>query len=261
MIQGVSENLVSALSPMLCVAPPPESQSVQQKSYVTYHPSQLSARHGINPSITLLESRWLIASGGTTGLRTWEAALHLGQYLCLNEHIVNGKHVIELGAGTGYLSILCAKHLGAASVIASDGSDEVVNNLADGFFLNGLQGSSAIAPMHLKWGSALVGTEDSRWNGGRPLHLVVGADIIYDVRVIPALVGTLMELSSLHPGIEIIICATQRKLDTLEVFVRQCASAGYQVQDVNFAAIQQEEQQGPFYNTSVPISIIRCTPK
>jgi predicted nicotinamide N-methyase len=185
----------------------------------------------------------------------------MGQYLCLNESIVQGKHVIELGAGTGYLSILCAKYLGASSVIASDGSDDVVNSLADGFFLNGLQGSSTIAPMDLKWGTALVGTEDSQWNGGRPVDLVLGADITYDVRIIPALVGTLTELSSLYPGVEIIICATQRNLNTPEVFVRQCASVGYQVKDVDFNPTPHDEQQGPFYNTSVPIRIIRCTSK
>ena len=59
--------------------------------------------------------RCRIAAAGTMGLRTWEAALHLGQYLCTNPELVRNKRVLELGTWTGYLAILCRPRLRLAS--------------------------------------------------------------------------------------------------------------------------------------------------
>ena len=83
-----------SLLPVLLSAPlPSEAASVQQKHYVTYSLSLLD--HGLGesdeaPSITLLENRSLISAGGTTGLRTWEAALHLGQVNWQKARLSNG---------------------------------------------------------------------------------------------------------------------------------------------------------------------------
>lgn len=232
---------------------------------MTYHHSLLSrdlAPDSVrDPQITLLESRAIIAAAGTTGLRTWEASLHLGQYLCENPSITRGKRILELGAGTGYLSILCAKYLDAEHVVASDGSDDVINNLPDSLFLNGLQGSDRVVPMDLKWGHALVGTEEQDWNGGRRIDLVLGADITYDDRLIPPLVGTLEELSTLFPNVEILISAAERNLRTFEKFLQACQRAGYQVNHVEFAIPLIEEQMGPFYDDRTPFHICKLIRK
>ncbi|KAK4151863.1 S-adenosylmethionine-dependent methyltransferase [Chaetomidium leptoderma] len=214
---GISDNLTFALSQLLSQPLPSETDAAQQRDYVVYHLSLLQTQPTtlVPPHINLLESRSLISAGGTTGLRTWEAALHLGQYLCVNPSLVNNKRVLELGTGTGYLAVLCGKYLGSDHVIASDGSDEVVNHLSDGFFLNGLQETPKVSAMQLKWGHALVGTE---WNGGG-LDTVLGADITYDVSVIPALVATLEELARLFPGLSVLIAATERNRTTFESFL------------------------------------------
>ncbi|POR31818.1 Protein-lysine N-methyltransferase EEF2KMT [Tolypocladium paradoxum] len=264
---AVSDGLMSTLSVLLCTPLPPEATSVQQRYYVTYHLSLLAREQSpghdatvVNqPGVTLLESRSLISAAGTTGLRTWEAALHLGQYLCLNPSVVAGKHILELGAGTGYLSILCAKHLASAHALASDGSDDVVNNLADNFFLNHLQDSSGISPMDVKWGHALVGTEEERWNGGQPVDVVVGADITYDRSVVPALVGTLADLFRLYPRVEMYISATQRNEQTFQAFLDACQKSRLDVGDVQFAVPPRDQQEGPFYNDQVAIRICRVS--
>ena len=137
-------------SGLLLITPlPSEVAAAQQKSRVTYHLSLLDSTQQ-DANITLLESRTLLSASGTTGLRTWEAALHLGQYLCANPSIVSNKRILELGAGTGYLGILCTRYLGARHVIASDGSEDVINHLPDNLFLNGLQDSDKITPMELQ---------------------------------------------------------------------------------------------------------------
>lgn len=257
---------MSALSLQFATPLPAEAESMQKKSYVTYFlssvpdPSSASpAMSAEDPHITLLENRSLISGSGTTGHRTWEAALHLGQYLCANPSIVKHKRVLELGAGTGYLSILCANYLASNHVIVSDGSDEVLNNLPDNFFLNQLQDSGRVTPMDIKWGHALVGTEEDKWNGGRAVDTVLGADITYDARVMPALIGTLRELYELYPQIEVYISATQRNEQTFQVFLDRCQLGGFAVEDLNFSIPCRREQNGPFYNDNVAIRICKVT--
>ncbi|KAH0531051.1 hypothetical protein TsFJ059_005609 [Trichoderma semiorbis] len=253
---GVSDGLMSCLSVLFSTPAPNEDDAVQQKCRVVYHLASLPDHEA---SINLFENRSLVAAGGTTGLRTWEAALHLGQLLCHDPSIVSGKRVLELGTGTGYLAILCIKYLGSTHVIASDGSDDVINNLPENLFLNQLEGSDAIRPMDLKWGYALVGTEEERWNGGRPLDVVLGADITYDPSIIPALVSTLLELFGLYPHVEVIIAATQRNLETFQVFLVKCRDEGLKVEDVSFENPSRDQQEGPFYNDQVAIRICRVS--
>lgn len=161
------------------MAPPSisEEMSVQQKSYVTYTaPSQAMNA----PQVTLLEARSLLASSGTTGLRTWEAALHLGTYLFTSEgeNVVAGKNIIELGAGTGFLSLLCAKHLGAKHVLATDGDGGVIDDIAMNLYLNGLDRSGLVETTVLKWGHALVDEVFEDKEGALEYDLVLGADVV-----------------------------------------------------------------------------------
>lgn len=153
---------------------PSEAQAVQQPSYVTYNFSIGSKQV---PSITLLESRSLISNSGGTGFRTWEAGLHLGSYLASDEGaaLIRGKRVLELGSGTGLLSILCARWLGCAHVAATDGDDRVVEALENNFFLNGLQQSDRIDARLLKWGRAL---EEDEGGKQREVDVVIGADVV-----------------------------------------------------------------------------------
>ncbi|RYP75057.1 hypothetical protein DL770_007501 [Monosporascus sp. CRB-9-2] len=254
---GVSDDLMSSLSELLALPLPSELAAAQQKSYVTYSPSLLDqSRPSSSPhQITLLESRNLISAAGTTGLRTWEAALHLGQYLCTNPALIHGKRILELGAGTGYLSILCAKFLEATQVIASDGSDDVIANLPDNFFVNGLQGSEHISAMDLKWGYGLVGTEEAESNGGRPVDVVLGADITYDKSIIPALAGTLDDLYGMFPKVKILIAATERNRETFDAFLGVCQGRNFAVDEVDFRVPRGMDQRGPFYNDEAPIRI------
>ena len=158
---------------------PSASLAAQQKSYVTYTAPSADSD---SPQITLLEAPALLASSGTTGFRTWEAALFLAAYLSSSEgnHLVTGKDVLELGAGTGFLSILCAKHLGAQRVLATDGSLEVIGDLKSNIHLNDLEDKELIQTAILQWGHALIGgVADCRENK-RSYDLVLGADVVSD---------------------------------------------------------------------------------
>ena len=156
---------------------PSATAAAQQKGYVTYTVPKL----GTNvPQVTLLEAPSLLASSGTTGFRTWEAALFLGAYLIseAGSRHVTGQRVIELGAGTGFLSILCAKHLNARYVLTTDGSREVVAELKANLELNRLEEGELIKSAVLEWGHNLIGGLADCSGAGSPYDLVIGADVV-----------------------------------------------------------------------------------
>lgn len=177
MVQEISDDLASCFARLLTQAPASELQLAQQKGYVTYT-AQLQ---GPGPrTITLLEARSILGSSGDTGLRTWEAALRLGSFLCSDDgrQLIDGKNILELGAGSGFLSILCAKLLNARFVVATDGSREVVNELQTNLDLNGLYEDRTVDAMILDWGHLL--TEEVLYDKERPrtYELVLGSDIV-----------------------------------------------------------------------------------
>lgn len=250
---------MNAFSSLLAVSIPSEASAAQQKSYVTYTISSLSLTNSVAPKITILESRNLLAASGTTGLKTWEAAFCLGDYLSSHREVVKDKSVLELGAGTGYISILCARYIGASHVLATDGSDDVVAGLPTNFYLNDLQDSPLIEAKELKWGHALVGSEHPVWNGGRKIDVILGADITYDGPSIIALLATVGDLFDLFPELKIIISATLRNQETFDKFLSTCKSAKYGVQKIDFTTKSSQEQMGPFYSDSVSIEIYQVT--
>ena len=176
--QEISDDISECLA--LHMGHPLQSASAgaQQKSYVTYTAPILGPN---TAQITLLEAPSLLGSSGTTGFRTWEAALFLGTYLCSSEgnHFVTGKSVLELGAGTGFLSIVCAKY-GAQHVLATDGSQEIISNLRLNMHLNELEGSELIQPAILPWGYTLIGGVADCREDKRSYDLVLGADVVSD---------------------------------------------------------------------------------
>lgn len=177
---------MSAMSSLLCSPVLPEADSAQQKAFVTYsYPSSLHTHYPCHErTVTLLESRSVISSSGTTGLRTWEAALLLGSFLASErgQTAITGKNVLELGAGTGMLSILCAKHLGVASIAATDGDEAVVEAIKTNFSLNGLDtddaGGCSVRTAALQWGRSIDASTLSEDYGMKVPDVVLGADVV-----------------------------------------------------------------------------------
>ncbi len=180
--QEISDQIMNHLSYLIAADLPSEATAVQQKSYVTFSclPPSItdSTLPDPEPKITLLERRHLISGSTTTGFRTWEAALHLGSFLLSHPEIIRGQNVFELGAGTGFVSILAAKHLGAKHATSTDGDEGVVEALKENLFLNELEDDKKVNASVLRWGRGLRGTwveeEFEEW----PCDVVLGADIV-----------------------------------------------------------------------------------
>ncbi|KAL9620460.1 MAG: hypothetical protein Q9160_005045 [Pyrenula sp. 1 TL-2023] len=105
-------------------------ERMRRKSIVTYRiPFYRPRNKQKEPFIYIQERPNLISCKGTTGVKTWSAALHLGTYLSREgRHLVTMKRVLELGSGTGLLSILCSLY-DAKFVLATDSTQEHVNDM------------------------------------------------------------------------------------------------------------------------------------
>ncbi len=106
--------------------------------------------------------------------------MYFGAYLASDagRAVVNGKNVLEIGAGTGFLSIFCAKHAGAAHVLATDGDGSTVDDIGANIYLNGLEGSGRIETTVLRWGHALVEDLLSPTEEKRVYDTVIGTDVV-----------------------------------------------------------------------------------
>ncbi|XP_054126842.1 protein-lysine N-methyltransferase EEF2KMT isoform X2 [Melozone crissalis] len=87
--------------------------------------------------VSLCESTALI-SGGTTGLLTWEAALHLAQWALQNPSLFRGRTILELGSGVGFTGIAICKSCQPRTFIFSDCHPRVLSQLGENLQLNGL---------------------------------------------------------------------------------------------------------------------------
>ncbi|CAO2651536.1 Nn.00g041060.m01.CDS01 [Neocucurbitaria sp. VM-36] len=255
------------MASLLTSSIPSEADSAQQKAFVTYsyplHSNDDSTSDA--RTVTLLEARSVISSSGTTGLRTWEAALLLGSYLVSDygRAIIQGKKVFELGAGTGMLSILCAKYLGVAGIVATDGDESVVDAIKTNIFLNGLDTDDSskcqVRTAALKWGWPIDATTFSEDYGMETPDVLFGADVTYDKSVIPRLAATLWAFFELNPALQVLISATIRNEQTFETFLNACRRNGFSFEQIDFPPVPEHLQDGPFYPTCTPIRIWRIT--
>jgi hypothetical protein len=168
---------------------PSALQQAQQLSLVKYTAPKSGAGSSSERTVTISESRGLILSGGTTGNRTWEAALHLGSFLTseAGEVLVRGKRVIELGAGTGFLSLVCARHLGVRSVVVTDREPVLIDNIRDCVRHNLPEGQESIPiyPAIWDWGTPLEKSgdlaglpSDEDESTGLRFDIALGADLV-----------------------------------------------------------------------------------
>ncbi|RYP23354.1 hypothetical protein DL767_008850 [Monosporascus sp. MG133] len=172
------------------------------------------------------------------------------------KELVKGKDILELGAGTGFLSILCAKHLQASHVTTTDGDESVVEALKENIVLNGLRSDQHVVARTLSWGVNLEATWVKQDCKARPYDVVIGADITYDKVAIKALVTTIHQLFELRPGLRVLISGVVRNVNTFESFRSECLSRRFSVEELGFQAKPMRQQKTLFYAAAVPIKIL-----
>ncbi|ETN42555.1 uncharacterized protein HMPREF1541_01712 [Cyphellophora europaea CBS 101466] len=291
-IEGNDEEEVSDhLMTLLATLPHSRPTVDLSKTLVSYVPP-VGFDADIDP-IEILEAKKIIGSGPNTGLRTWEAALRLASYLHSQPELIRGKRVLELGAGTGFLSIFCAAYLQPETVTATDGHEDVLVSLEENVERNShhYQGTSHPTVQRLYWGdeddlsriirrrgdatqpgpSASDGIDELSTTQGqmnyknqlspssteRPYDIIIGADITYEPEACKALAETLSRLAKANPYTDILISATQRNLQTLSGFLDEChgPDCGLRVEVVKYDVPPLNKQTGLFHNIVSPIQI------
>lgn len=176
--------------------------------------------------VTLKESTNMI-SDGTTGLRTWEAAFYLGEWCIANTEKLVNRYVLELGSGSGLTGLTVCLACHPASFCFSDFHPKVLSQLQANIDINklcsgkgtverlnpdGLGSTTKIKVINLDWADESDKAEE-------PCDVILAADVVYDVSIIPALVNVLHKYLSTRLERVAVIALTVRNEDTVRVFL------------------------------------------
>ncbi|CAI7649257.1 unnamed protein product [Penicillium manginii] len=251
----ILDPLMESWANLLTTPKPSPLDTVQQVSQIKYTAPTLatSSNSTSERTVTISESRGVLLSAGTTGNRTWEPALHLGSFLATpaGESLVRGKRTIELGAGTGFLSLFCAKHLGAKAVVATDREPFLIDNMRACVRVNAREnengwgdgdggggGDKSSIPMYpalWDWGTKLKTTEGKGEHQGQEqdsvsdsFDIALGADLIYDADIIPPLISTVRDLFENYHIEQFIMAAMLRNEKTFKTFLDTCGKFNFQ---------------------------------
>lgn len=173
--------------------------------------------------VRLWEKPRLISSVSTTGFRTWEAALYLCIYFSECGTVHEGMSFLELGAGTGMVSMYLYKLLqGRCKVYITDGDSQLLDGgMRKNLLLNEID-EGKVVRQRLIWG------ED---NASMPVDvdMLVGADITYDSTYFGELGGCIRTF--LDGGChEMVISCTVRSEETLRKFCEEIVARGLTIE-------------------------------
>ncbi|EFW13963.1 hypothetical protein D8B26_004123 [Coccidioides posadasii str. Silveira] len=255
----ISDDLMACWGDLVARPKRPPLEEAQDLSYIKYSPPGTLGR-GESQAIVTSENRGLILSSGTTGFRTWEAALHQGTYLSTpaGRAVVSGKNIVELGAGTGLVSMYCLKYLGAKRVVATDREPALISNIEDCVVRNNLDCSKFHSRIW-EWGRPLELPDDSGADHPTTFDVALGSDLIYDADLIPVLLSTLRELFENYGLKVFLISATLRNWKTFAMFLKSCETNHFHAQPIDFNSPPLQSQDGFFHSTNVPIRTYKIT--
>lgn len=167
--------------------------------------------------VSIWETPRVVSGQGTTGARTWNAALLLGFVINTDSRFkgeFDNLTVLELGAGTGLVASALAKRQqqhNLQKIIITDGDAGVVEKLRPTLELNNVDLQN-IECVQLLWGETPIPSN---------VDVVLGADIIYDPSVLAVLLDTLGDFFASGTRYAI-ISRSDRNPDTTAQWEKQC---------------------------------------
>lgn len=180
--------------------------------------------------LSICEENYLV-KGGTTGYKIWEASLLLAEYIydkLLPD--LEGKVVLELGAGTGLPSLLISAIGDPEKVIATDISQQVLDRLLLMKSLNEkiLYKSLPLCFESLDWCN-------SNLDFLSHLDFAFAADTLYDPSLIPPFVFLLNQLSDrFGSSLKIFVALTERNEDTYRLVLQTLSDSCFSLETVPF---------------------------
>ncbi|BGP14135.1 hypothetical protein JCM10213_002432 [Rhodosporidiobolus nylandii] len=201
-------------------------------------------------SSVLTREEGRMISGGTTGLRTWQACIALSNHLIARPSLLSGpSNILELGAGVGLLSLVSAQLLAGQPaseerrrrIVATDVDERVLGMLEGNIALNNLTSTASAAKLDWELASdpsagvaSLEQWECDIFGGGERAEVILGADIVYDPSLASHLASTLAFLlrpdpRAATPPAHALIAGTVRNESTWELFLSECRARQLQI--------------------------------
>lgn len=166
---------------------------------------------------------------GDTGRSLWDGAVALAKLLEHCRWLVADRAVLEVGSGQGLVGLSAAR-LGASRVVMTD-LPYTVEDLQASAELNGfVQTGSTESRLQVE---ILDWAQPAAFFHSRPTNerfdLLLGADVIWLIELVPILVGSLHALAERSPGISVILVHQTRSLSVEESFLAEMESAGFEM--------------------------------
>ena len=169
----------------------------------------------------------------------WTGSLLLCHHLCLEPSRVRGS-CLELGAGTGIVSIMLAKKGMGDSIVMTDGDDEALRLLRENLTMNGLD--IAVPPSYM-WGNDDTQIESLRSFLGLPAPLnfdtILAGDVMYKPELPSLFFSSVSRL--LSPSGTLYLCHIPRNGVTHELVVETCEGQGLSIVRDDSFAFEAEE--------------------
>ncbi|XP_004930434.1 protein-lysine N-methyltransferase EEF2KMT isoform X1 [Bombyx mori] len=181
----------------------------------------------LNNIITMKETKNMVVNG-TTGMRTWEAALMLSDWILCNKELFSSKDVLELGSGIGFTGITLAKFCEPKSVTMTDCHEDVLQVLCENVDINfpsQCKNRSSDGTTYELDNVSRVDVKMLDWNeitdlpNKRP-DVILGADIVYDPSILKPLCNVLKIFCDRKNDVNIYIASIIRNELTFESFLQ-----------------------------------------
>ena len=175
--------------------------------------------------------------------KVWPAALSFGSYLCAHDHLVRGKTVVELGAGSGVAGILCAA-LGAAQVLLTD-LPSALPLIEANLEANRWCTATSCAACASRWGDEADVQALSERAGVATFDVIVASELIYkqSPETFRALVETMRALGGAHTHILVVYEFRGELFDDAHFFDLMLAHYDVQTVKLNAYAPQLSDVQ------------------
>ncbi|KAI3622512.1 hypothetical protein WG66_015749 [Moniliophthora roreri] len=227
----------AGLRDQICGLGLPLRNSTPSKSFITHFWVPPSQNQDTSTPVdiasyqtsTLHESQMMIESG-TTGLRTWGASFKLAELFIAHPDMMQGKTILELGSGVGFLGIVAATLQllsgESSSIWLTDVNGEVLSRCQYNVTLpcNLSSSHKNIHYRNLDWFDAMGDNQEGlqHFLDESSPELILGADIIFDPALIPPLVALLslaLRPGETQTGRIAVIAMTIRNIDTFQAFL------------------------------------------
>ncbi|KAI5634104.1 lysine methyltransferase domain-containing protein [Phthorimaea operculella] len=176
--------------------------------------------------ITIKETKNMVVNG-TTGMRTWQAALMLADYMICNKDLLREKNILELGSGVGFTGIAISKYCDINSITLTDCHNDVLKTIYENIQIN--------FPFHepKEYGTCTVFSGNINnihlmmldWNDINDFFydivpdVIIGADIIYDPILLKPLCKVMKHFFDKNKSLEVYIANVIRNEDTYKAFL------------------------------------------